>query len=215
MSVNALAALPRDEGGRPVDSLQVGCIGEGRPAEGLRHSALFGLAGTVRPVPSRHHEPSAWASARRGCWRRGHHCTQRRHLFGHGLSGTTLEHHPAGHRRQAAEECPVENPRRPPSAPESACRSWTPDRLGRGRWRRCRARTRALGCYRPGLAVSGVVATVGALVASNGPMTMLGITDLRTWTITDWVSDVIPHLAYGAATAGLLRVLERAAHLLG
>lgn len=68
---------------------------------------------------------------------------------------------------------------------------------------------------RPGLAASGVAATLGALIASNGPMTMLGVTDPRTWAVTDWVSDVIPHLAYGAVTAGLLRALDRPASLSG
>jgi hypothetical protein len=40
--------------------------------------------------------------------------------------------------------------------------------------------------------------TAVVLVASNGPMTVLGITDPRTWSTTDWVSDLVPHLAYGA-----------------
>ena len=40
--------------------------------------------------------------------------------------------------------------------------------------------------------------TAVVLVASNGPMTVLGITDPRTWSTTDWISDIVPHLAYGA-----------------
>jgi hypothetical protein len=40
--------------------------------------------------------------------------------------------------------------------------------------------------------------TGGVLVASNGPMTVLGITDPRTWSTTDWISDIVPHLAYAA-----------------
>ncbi len=71
------------------------------------------------------------------------------------------------------------------------------------------------GGWRPGLAASGVAAALGALIASNGPMTMLGVTDPRTWAVTDWVSDVIPHLAYGAVTAGVLRALDRPASILG
>ena len=46
--------------------------------------------------------------------------------------------------------------------------------------------------------VGTALTTVGVLVASNGPMTALGITDPRTWSATDWISDVVPHLAYGA-----------------
>src|SRR3954449_13298937 len=36
--------------------------------------------------------------------------------------------------------------------------------------------------------------TAGVLVATNGPMTALGITDPRSWSGTDWLSDVVPHL---------------------
>jgi hypothetical protein len=39
--------------------------------------------------------------------------------------------------------------------------------------------------------------TAGVLVAANGPMAVLGITDPRAWSATDWLSDVVPHLAYG------------------
>jgi hypothetical protein len=45
----------------------------------------------------------------------------------------------------------------------------------------------------------GTALTTGVvLVAANGPMTVLGITDPRTWSRTDWISDLVPHLAYGA-----------------
>lgn len=63
--------------------------------------------------------------------------------------------------------------------------------------------------WRAGPAVTSLAATVGALVASNGPMTALGVTDLRSWTSMDWVSDVIPHLAYGAVAAGTVIGLDR------
>ncbi|MEO9044170.1 MAG: hypothetical protein ABI352_03980 [Candidatus Dormibacter sp.] len=63
--------------------------------------------------------------------------------------------------------------------------------------------------WRPGVVITGVLATAGALLAGNGPMTVLGVTDPRTWAAKDWVSDVIPHLAYGAVAAGLLRRLDR------
>jgi hypothetical protein len=46
--------------------------------------------------------------------------------------------------------------------------------------------------------VGTALITAGVLVAANGPMTVLGITDPRTWSATDWLSDVVPHLAYGA-----------------
>jgi hypothetical protein len=46
--------------------------------------------------------------------------------------------------------------------------------------------------------VGTALTTAGVLVAANGPMTVLGITDPRTWSATDWLSDVVPHLVYAA-----------------
>ncbi|RBY82793.1 hypothetical protein [Blastococcus sp. TF02A-26] len=46
--------------------------------------------------------------------------------------------------------------------------------------------------------VGTLLTTAGVMVAADGPMTALGVTDPRTWSRTDWVSDVVPHLVYGA-----------------
>lgn len=47
-------------------------------------------------------------------------------------------------------------------------------------------------------------AWVLAMLAGNGPMTVLGVTDPRSWGVADWAADVVPHLAYAlAATATL------------
>lgn len=46
--------------------------------------------------------------------------------------------------------------------------------------------------------VGTVLTTLGVLIASNGPMTVLGVTDPRTWSASAWISDLVPHLAYGA-----------------
>src|ERR1700712_5079444 len=48
---------------------------------------------------------------------------------------------------------------------------------------------RALG-VRPPAAVDVVAATAIALVGANGPMAALGISDPRSWSVTDWVSDL-------------------------
>jgi hypothetical protein len=40
-----------------------------------------------------------------------------------------------------------------------------------------------------------------AMAAGNGPMVALGVTDPRSWSRVDWMSDVVPHLAYGVVTA--------------
>jgi hypothetical protein len=66
---------------------------------------------------------------------------------------------------------------------------------------------RAVG-WRPGPVAGSLAATAVALVAANGPMTVLGITDPRTWSATDWAADLVPHLAYGAVTAAVLRGLD-------
>lgn len=66
--------------------------------------------------------------------------------------------------------------------------------------------------YRPGLLGSSLAATAGALIGSNGPMTVLGITDPRTWSPADWASDIIPHLAYGMVTGVALHALYPSAY---
>ncbi|CAH0175779.1 hypothetical protein SRABI83_01303 [Arthrobacter sp. Bi83] len=62
--------------------------------------------------------------------------------------------------------------------------------------------------YRPGPLGTCLAATAGALVVGNGPMTALGVTDPRTWSRTDWLSDIFPHLAYGITAAAALRALD-------
>ena len=66
---------------------------------------------------------------------------------------------------------------------------------------------RAAGFRTPAL-VGTALTTVGVLVAANGPMTALGITDPRTWSATDWVSGVVPHLAYAAVVRTTLDAFE-------
>jgi hypothetical protein len=67
---------------------------------------------------------------------------------------------------------------------------------------------RALG-LRPPVWAGAVVTALGALAGSNGPMTVLGVTDPRTWAAADWVSDVLPHLAYGMVTSATYAATER------
>ena len=62
--------------------------------------------------------------------------------------------------------------------------------------------------WRPGYRAAVGIATGLALLGSNGPMTALGVTDPRTWPASSWISDVIPHLTYGAITAAVLRNLD-------
>jgi hypothetical protein len=57
--------------------------------------------------------------------------------------------------------------------------------------------------------VGAALTTVGVLIGTNGPMTVLGITDPRTWSATDWISDVVPHLAYGAVVKTTMDAFDR------
>jgi hypothetical protein len=64
----------------------------------------------------------------------------------------------------------------------------------------------ALGWW-PRLLVATLVAAAIALIGTNGPMTVLGVTDPRTWGVVGWISDLIPHFGYGIVTALVLHYL--------
>jgi hypothetical protein len=51
---------------------------------------------------------------------------------------------------------------------------------------------------------AGLVANVG----TTGPMAAFGITDPRAWPTDSWVSDLLPHLAYGLATAAVWELMQ-------
>jgi hypothetical protein len=50
----------------------------------------------------------------------------------------------------------------------------------------------------------------GAMVAADAPLTAARVTDPRTWSRTDWVADIIPHLVYGMVTAAVWHRLATA-----
>lgn len=58
------------------------------------------------------------------------------------------------------------------------------------------------------LALLGVGAGLAANVGTTAPMAVLGITDPRTWPASSWVSDLLPHLAYGFATAAAFDLMQ-------
>lgn len=62
---------------------------------------------------------------------------------------------------------------------------------------------------RPGPVAGTVLGAVAAVLAGNAPMMLLGVTDPRTWSRTDWLSDLLPHAAYGAVLAAALEAGER------
>lgn len=51
------------------------------------------------------------------------------------------------------------------------------------------------------LPVGATVLTIAAMVPGNLPAVAAGVTDPAEWTAPDWLSDVVPHAAYGLAAA--------------
>jgi hypothetical protein len=67
----------------------------------------------------------------------------------------------------------------------------------------------ALGPLMRRLPLSAAAVLIGALAmaGSDIPMARLGLTDPTEWSGSDWLSDALPHLAYGVGTAWTLRAL--------
>jgi hypothetical protein len=60
-----------------------------------------------------------------------------------------------------------------------------------------------------GFRAGTLLTTLTVLVSTNGPMTVLGVTDPRTWSVVDWISDLVPHLAYAAVVTRTMDALDR------
>jgi hypothetical protein len=60
-----------------------------------------------------------------------------------------------------------------------------------------------------GFRVGTLLTTLTVLISTNGPMTVLGVTDPRTWTAVDWISDLVPHLAYAAVVTTTMDAFDR------
>jgi hypothetical protein len=57
------------------------------------------------------------------------------------------------------------------------------------------------------LTSAGLAVGVGAMVGTAVPSTLSGLTDPRHWGVVGWLEDIVPHLAYGFATAVTYRSL--------
>jgi hypothetical protein len=62
---------------------------------------------------------------------------------------------------------------------------------------------------RPPLWVGGVFTGVLAMAVTDLSMAELKVSDPRTWSSTDWLSDAIPHLLYGLATYSVVTAVDR------
>ncbi|MDR7300246.1 hypothetical protein [Haloactinomyces albus] len=58
-------------------------------------------------------------------------------------------------------------------------------------------------CPKAPLTLMSLLAGAAANVGSVAPMSALGVSDPRQWPASSWVMDLLPHLAYGLATAAV------------
>jgi drug/metabolite transporter (DMT)-like permease len=65
---------------------------------------------------------------------------------------------------------------------------------------------RHLGLRRPAPTLAATFGLV--MLAGNGPMTVLGVTDPRSWAAMDWAADVAPHLAYALTASATFAALD-------
>jgi hypothetical protein len=63
--------------------------------------------------------------------------------------------------------------------------------------------------FRSSPPVGAALLTLGAMGVGNGPMAALGVTHPRSWSATDWLSDVVPHLAYGVVVKATMDAFDR------
>ena len=131
---------------------------------------------------------------------------------GHGGRGRPASSTPEQTVEKLAGKAHVSHPRRPADPGRTGCRASVRSPAWPPAW------GSASSSARPGtrlplqpLVGTGLI-TAGVLVATNGPMTVLGVTDPRTWTTTDWVSDVVPHVAYAVVVKTTMDAFDRPRH---
>jgi hypothetical protein len=56
--------------------------------------------------------------------------------------------------------------------------------------------------------IAGTLVGAAAMAASDVPMVSMGLTDPKTWSRADWVTDAVPHVVYGMAAIAALRALH-------
>ncbi|MEV6843570.1 hypothetical protein [Actinoplanes sp. NPDC051411] len=54
-----------------------------------------------------------------------------------------------------------------------------------------------------------VLVALSAMASTDVSMARLRVSDPRGWSATDWLSDLVPHLFYGAVTYATLEALDR------
>jgi hypothetical protein len=59
-----------------------------------------------------------------------------------------------------------------------------------------------------GLLLRTVALGAIAMAASDVPASMLGATNPKEWSASSWASDIMPHIAYGLATAAVVAAID-------
>jgi hypothetical protein len=62
---------------------------------------------------------------------------------------------------------------------------------------------------RPPAPVGAVLIGLAAMASTDLSVAALKVSDPRTWSAADWLSDLVPHLVYGAVTYATLEALDR------
>ncbi|MGP3757225.1 hypothetical protein [Streptomyces sp. IBSNAI001] len=57
--------------------------------------------------------------------------------------------------------------------------------------------------------LGGALTGALAMALTDAPIARLGVSDPRTWSARDWVSDAVPHVVYGLVTYGIIASVEQ------
>lgn len=64
----------------------------------------------------------------------------------------------------------------------------------------------------PPFPLAAVGVGLGAMVASDIPLVISRASDPKTWRLSEWLSDLVPHLIYGLVTVATYETLHDAFH---
>jgi hypothetical protein len=57
--------------------------------------------------------------------------------------------------------------------------------------------------------LAGVAVGLAAMTAADASYAVTGASDPKTWTMADWISDLVPHVLYGLVTVATYEAIER------
>jgi hypothetical protein len=57
--------------------------------------------------------------------------------------------------------------------------------------------------------LAGVAVGLAAMTAADASYAVTGASDPKTWTMADWISDLVPHVLYGLVTVATYEVIAR------